>query len=113
MPFYNISSPTKCNIVPIHFWKPAGILHILPHKPDFNRTGLIWAIVKECAGSHSISCKTEYAGQLCKEVLEYNRRGAAISACDQVKLAKKYTEREGVFDNITEEITRNFRMCGN
>jgi len=38
--------------------------------------------------------------------LQYNR-GAAVSTCDHVKLAKKYTEREGVFDNTTEETISN------
>jgi hypothetical protein len=40
------------------------------------------------------------------KALQYNR-GAAVSACDHVKLAKKYTEREGVFDNITEQTISN------
>jgi len=45
--------------------------------------------------------------------LRYDNRGAAVSTCDHVKLAKKYTEREGVFDNITEETISNFWMYGN
>jgi hypothetical protein len=40
--------------------------------------------------------------------LQYDNRGAAVSACDHVKSAKKYTKREGVFDNITEETISNF-----
>jgi len=39
--------------------------------------------------------------------LQCDNRGAAVSACDHVKLAKKYTEREGVFDNTTEETISN------
>lgn len=54
MPFYNIPSPTKCNIVPICFWNTANTSYVLPHKPDFIDIGFIWAIVKECVGSHSI-----------------------------------------------------------
>ena len=113
MSFYKISSPTKCNIVTICFWKTAGISRILPHKPDFSDTGFIWAIVEECVGSHSISHKTRRCWSATQgTALQYNNR-AAVSVCDQVKLAKKYNEREGVFDNITEETSSNFWMCGN
>jgi hypothetical protein len=43
-----------------------------------------------------------------RKVLQYDNRGAEVSACDQEKLAKMYTERDGVFDNITEETISNF-----
>jgi hypothetical protein len=49
-------------------------------------------------------CRSDTQGT----ILQYDNRGAAVSACDQEKLAKMYTEREGVFDNVTEETINKF-----